>query len=267
MAVSVVDTNIDVDTLRIESSTNLSTTSIPNWLDTDFLSKHLQCHFNDRSIIIRSYQVKSATAKGENYASSIYRVTLQFIDGKAKAHDLNLIIKTALTGELAFDILSECDVYDKEIDFYVRIAPRIKLLLKQLNETDQLLPGTYGVCEQNKAILFEDLAMKGYRLLPVQRGFDMQAAKMILKKAATLHACCAILQEQQADFFGNFKHGKLLEVCFSCDGTKDSFDVIEFPSVKIIFFFFRYNVTSHRWIKHFLYVPVRCCDRSDFSMA
>lgn len=210
MAVSVVDTNIDVDSMTIESESNLSPTLIPKWLDHDFLLKHLQHHFNDNKLSIQSFHVKSATAKGENYASSIYRVSLQLIDGRKVSHDLNIIVKTALAGEFAFDTLSECDVYDKEIDFYKRIAPQMKILLGKLNESEQLLAGTHGVCETNKSILFEDLAVKGYRLSPVQCGFDMQGAKMILKKAATLHACCAILQQEQPDFFINFKHGKSL---------------------------------------------------------
>lgn len=208
MAISAVDTNIDVKTLAIEeSSLDQSSTDLPKWLDQHFLLKHLQKYYSDSKLTIQRFSIKSATAKGENYASSIYRVTVQMSDGQKTNRNLNIIIKTALTGDFAFDTLSECDVYDKEIDFYERIAPQIQKLLAPLNEKQQLLAESYGVCQTNKVILFEDLAIKGYCLSPTERGFDLPSAKMILKKAATLHACGAVLQCKQPDFYKNFKHG------------------------------------------------------------
>lgn len=208
MAISAVDTNIDVETLAIEeSSLDQSPIAIPKWLDQHFLLKHLRKYYSDPKLAIQSFLVKSATAKGENYASSIYRVSVQMADGEKTNRNLNIILKTALASDFAFDTLSECDVYDKEIDFYERIAPQIQALLEPLNENRQLLAEIYGVCERNKVILFEDLAIKGYCLSPTQRGFDLPSAKIILQKAAALHACGAVLQYKQPDIYENFKHG------------------------------------------------------------
>lgn len=121
---------------------------------------------------------------------------------------LSIIVKTALSGDFAFDALSACNVYNKEIEFYGRIAPQIIAKYRQLNEPNQLLPDTYGVCDVNKAILFEDLSVLGYRLSTVQRGFNMPETKFILRKAAAMHAINAVLQQERPDIFKNFKHGK-----------------------------------------------------------
>lgn len=209
MAISAVDTTKDVETLAMmeKSPLNQSPIDIPKWLDQNFLLKHLRKYFSDPKLSIRCFSIKLATAKGENYASSIYRVSVQMLNGQKNIRNLNVIIKTALAGVFAFDTLSECDVYDKEIDFYKRIAPQIRTLLQQLNENRQLLAESYGICVTNKVILFEDLTIKGYCLSPIQRGVDLSIAKMILQKAATLHACGAILQYKQPDFYANFKHG------------------------------------------------------------
>lgn len=207
MAVSVIDTNIEADTKLTESTKKLCPSLVPEWLNNAFLLKHLRNYYDDEKLTIQHFQVNSATAKGENYASSIYRVTIELTDGHQNTKSLNLILKTALAGEFAFDTLSQYNVYDKEIDFYKRIAPQIKNLAKKLNESDQLLPETFGVCEVNKTILFEDLTLKGYRLTPVHRGFDIESAKAVLKKTAILHACNAFLQQEQPDIFANFKHG------------------------------------------------------------
>lgn len=210
MAISADDTNIDVENMAIgDTSLDQSPINIPKWLDQNFLLKHLRNYYSDPKIAIQCFLIKSATAKGENYASSIYRVSVEMTDGQKTNRNLNIILKTALPGDFAFDTLSAYDVYDKEIDFYERIAPQIQTLLVPLNEKQQLLAESYGVCETNKVILFEDLAIKGYCLSPTQRGFDLPSAKIILQKAATFHACGAVLQYKQPDFYENFKHGSI----------------------------------------------------------
>lgn len=123
---------------------------------------------------------------------------------------LNIIIKTAVPGEFAFEALAANDIYNKEIEFYSKIAPKINQALKKLNEPAQLVPEPYGVCNENNAILFEDLCSKGYGILSVHQGLNFEEAKVVLKKAATLHAIHAVLQEQDPNIFENFKYGKKL---------------------------------------------------------
>ena len=98
--------------------------------------------------------------------------------------------------------------YRKEIEFYSKIAPKINEKLKKLNEVDQFVAEPYGVCSANDAILFEDLSLKGYRIASVHRGFNLEEARLVLKKAALLHAVHAVLQEEYPNIFENFKYGK-----------------------------------------------------------
>lgn len=63
--------------------------------------------------------------------------------------------------------------------------------------------------ETDDAILFEDLTLKGYRIASVHRGFNLEEAKLVLKKAALLHAVHAVLQEEYPNIFENFKYGKI----------------------------------------------------------
>lgn len=180
---------------------------IPSWLNVEFFLKNLQNYYKNEKLKIQSFAVNPGTAKGVNYSSSIYRVTLQLLDGHT-VNGMDIIVKTILTDKLGFDIISEFGVYDKEIEFYERIAPQIKIIYKQLEDSNQLLPETFGICKLNKAMLFENLTLKGYGLSSVKCGFDMVETKMALKKVATLHACCAVLQEHQPNIFDNFQHGK-----------------------------------------------------------
>lgn len=104
--------------------------------------------------------------------------------------------------------MSANNIYTKEIEFYNKIAPKINQALEKLNETNQLIATPYGVCVGNNAILFEDLTSKGYGIASVHRGFNFDQAKTVLRKAATLHAIHAVLQEENSDIFENFKYGK-----------------------------------------------------------
>lgn len=109
---------------------------------------------------------------------------------------------------IAFEVLSAHNVFNKEIEFYGQIVPKISQLLAQLNETDALIAETFGVCTINKAMLFDDLAPKGYILSSIQNGFNISESKSILRKLAMFHAICAVLQENQPNIFHNYKYGK-----------------------------------------------------------
>lgn len=98
-------------------------------------------------------------------------------------------------------------VFDKEGEVYSRILPKIKIQLDRLNESAKLLPDLIGVCA-NKALLIEDLSVKGYTISSKFIGLNLPDAKEVLRKAAIFHATCAVLQENEPNIFENFKHGK-----------------------------------------------------------
>lgn len=100
------------------------------------------------------------------------------------------------------------DLYDKEIEFYSEIAPKINEKLKELGEL-QLLPECFGVCKTNKIMMMEDLGMKGYTLLPAQPGYNISQSKFVLRRMAAFHAIGAVLHEESSNLFAskNFKSG------------------------------------------------------------
>lgn len=119
----------------------------------------------------------------------------------------NMIVKAALSSGLAFETLSAHNVYNKEIEFYSVIVPHIQRLLKQLNEPNELIAETFGVCKFNKLMLFDDLTQKDYGMKSIQKGFNIAEAKEILKKSAIFHAICAVIQQEEPNIFANFKYG------------------------------------------------------------
>lgn len=78
-----------VETILSESVPQTNDISVPNWLDGDFLEKHLRNYFNSDQLKIVDFEVKPATAKGENYASYIYRVNVTFTKNPNKSQSAN----------------------------------------------------------------------------------------------------------------------------------------------------------------------------------
>lgn len=113
--------------------------------------------------------------------------------------------------EETVDTFADYNVYDREIEFYGDIAPKIDQKLKELGE-NQLLPESIGVCKRRKIMIMEDLSAKGYGVLPAQPGYNIPQTKAILKRMATLHAIGAVLQEENPNVFKNFKSGQLNNV-------------------------------------------------------
>lgn len=50
---------------------------LPVWLNNQFLEQHLRQYFKDNDLKVVNFHAKSATGKGENFASSLYRLTLK----------------------------------------------------------------------------------------------------------------------------------------------------------------------------------------------
>lgn len=135
-----------------------------------------------------------------------FRIGLLFTFQNYNTIACDFIIKVALVGDSA-NSLNELNVYDKEMEMYEKILPQLKTLLHKAGANRKIFADTIYVSKPHKAILFEDLSIKGYRSKSGKDGFDMQHAKAILSRLAKFHGAAAVLQEQQPDIFKNFQHG------------------------------------------------------------
>lgn len=73
----MTDANADLSTANVVIEDN-----VPHWMDEIFVLKCLQSHLPDKKITVHGFEVKAATAKGDNYASYIYRVSVKFSDNE-----------------------------------------------------------------------------------------------------------------------------------------------------------------------------------------
>lgn len=192
-----------------EQSSRVTTMVGPEWLNADFIEAHLQTYFNNEQIKVVELGIRPATAPGENFVSNMYRVQVNFTRTfeEVLPSSLSVIVKAALTGADTSELTLAFNVYKKEIEFYNVIAPKIKQALEKLNHTDQLIADSYGVCRRNDVILLEDLKAKSYCMPSAQRGLNFDEAKIVMEKAATLHAINAVLQHEHPNIVDIFNFG------------------------------------------------------------
>lgn len=111
-----------------------------------------------------------------------------------------------VSDEFLQNVFAQFDIYDKEIEFYGEIAPKISQKLSKIGELE-LFAESFGVCRMRNILILEDLSANGYQVLPMKQGFNFDESSLILKRLATFHAICAVLQEETPDIFANFKYG------------------------------------------------------------
>lgn len=117
-----------------------------------------------------------------------------------------MIVKEGVSNETVLNALDQYDVYDNEMEFYEKIAPKFNRKLGELGEPE-LLAEPFGVFAKKNILILEDLSAKGYRPRSPAQGLNECETKAVLQRAAAFHAIAAVLQEKQPDIFANFKKG------------------------------------------------------------
>lgn len=105
------------------------------------------------------------------------------------------------------DLLNTMDAYDKELEMYEYVLPRLTKTLKEHHIIEDIFATTIYVSYSKKAIVFEDLSLKDYRMPARSDGLDMAHTKLLLTNLAIFHASAAQLHESEPEVFKNFTHG------------------------------------------------------------
>lgn len=98
----------------------------PEWLTADFLRQHLSI---SEEISLQS--VEFACAKGENFASKIFRVVIAHGDGSSRS----VIVKSRpVGGGFSEEFTKKFNVFPKEIEMYEKIGRFERIM--SANETE-----------------------------------------------------------------------------------------------------------------------------------
>lgn len=182
----------------------------PEWLTKDYLETCLRTYYNDAKLKLVKMQAKAALGKGENYGGVLTRVKAEF---KPSCNNSGIkkgsyIIKTTFEGdELAIKAMEPYDIFNREIGIYEEILPKLKLLLKEIGDDEQIFAETMAVDKEKSALVFEDLNDRDFIMPNRLEGLNMDITKIVLRKLAKMHACSAVLNEREGNSLEGYNCG------------------------------------------------------------
>ncbi|KAH8232365.1 hypothetical protein KR032_004872 [Drosophila birchii] len=183
----------------------------PEWLTHEYIEHALRSHYKDEGLTITRLEINPALGPGENYGGVLTRVRVNFKLSTPKdeeEHLQNLIVKTEIDDdELTQELMAPYDIYNREMNIYQEVLPKLKQLLIEIGDTDKIFPTAIFVDRDRMAIIFEDLSVAGYVMADRVRRLNEEHTHLILRKLAKFHAASAVLNEREKGCLEGYDRG------------------------------------------------------------
>ncbi|XP_017007553.2 uncharacterized protein [Drosophila takahashii] len=184
---------------------------IPSWLTKDYVQEKLRVYFKSDSLILETLDIKPAIANGENYASVMTRINVEYTTMESREKQAtNFLVKTTFADkDPAAHVLIKYGVYTREMDMYQRILPKMAdLVREEIRDPRRIFAGTVNVDRSTDSIIFEDLSLEHYKVACRLKKLDLEHTHLVLEKLASFHAAGAVLAEREKGIFkDNYDRG------------------------------------------------------------
>ncbi|KAH8284214.1 hypothetical protein KR054_012243 [Drosophila jambulina] len=176
----------------------------PAWLTEEYVEEKLRVYFKDESLNVEQLEIKPAIGNGENYASVMTRINVEYTttDSKVRQHATFLVKTTLADKDPASDLFSDYGIYTREMDMYNRILPHLADLVKEdVGDSRKMFAATVDVDRKRNSIIFEDLSLEKYKVACRLKKLGLSHTQLVLEKLAYFHAAGAALAERQPGIF------------------------------------------------------------------
>ncbi|KAL5291263.1 hypothetical protein ACFFRR_010584 [Megaselia abdita] len=133
--------------------------------------------------------MKPGSAKGDHYASIMFRAIINYDNKSSKNLEKSLIVKTMpFVDGPKKEMLKKMNIFDIEIKMYSEVIPKFQKMLKEAGD-DTELGGKcfYAATEPQDTLIFEDLTKKNYKTVS-NWGGSWDVGKKAIEKLAKWHA-------------------------------------------------------------------------------
>ncbi|KAH8267190.1 hypothetical protein KR026_002457 [Drosophila bipectinata] len=185
----------------------------PEWLDEGFIAKALRDHHTDPDLKVLEVIFSPATAKGDHYASIMFRAKVTYATPRGGERCTSLIIKTMPEAEgHKKEMLAGSPIFETEVGMYTKVLPELERILRQAGDHTKLFVDC--VChsmEPHQVLIFKDLVDRGY-FVPRDRGVTEAEIRLAYFKLAKLHAASLKVQNEASNktcpqLIKGFTHG------------------------------------------------------------
>ncbi|KAL7729673.1 hypothetical protein ACLKA6_007944 [Drosophila palustris] len=183
----------------------------PVWLTPDYVTEKLRTYYKDEKLELKQLKIQPATANGENYASVMTRIVVEYKDKDLVHQEATFLVKTTFADkDPTAHLLEPYGIYVREMDMYEEVLPKLAEILKrEMGDPRKLFAATMNVDRERDSIIFEDMSLKKYFVADRIKQLDRKHTQLVLEKLSIFHALSAVLNEKQPGIFE-----KKYERCF-----------------------------------------------------
>jgi len=179
---------------------------LPTWLTVEYLEPRLRTYYKDDQLKVLKICAQPATEKGQNYMSLMTRIHVDYQQSDGLVQKRSYIVKQALSENVPqAKVFVEYDVYNREMDMYEFILPKMKELLQEAGLKEKITADAIAVDREYSTMILEDLSEYNYVNADRVKQLDLAHTKLTLGMLAKFHAASIILTQ---------RHPKLLSKCF-----------------------------------------------------
>ncbi|XP_063225228.1 uncharacterized protein LOC134532593 [Bacillus rossius redtenbacheri] len=166
---------------------SLATATTP-WLTTDFLAGLLRRAEDDPALTVDGVEVRPASAQGDNYASDLRKVEVDYRDGGGGRRRRSLVVKTPPELPVMRRFVAELRLFQKEVFAYSRLLPALRTLTSCPPVTPAYLPA-----DTPDIVVLEDVSSRGFKMADRKTGLDLAHCRLALRALAAFHGLSAEL--------------------------------------------------------------------------
>ncbi|XP_014275097.1 uncharacterized protein [Halyomorpha halys] len=138
-----------------------------------------------------------ALPKGENYSSTILRVSANVVLGNGRMAKKSFIMKQLVTEGKGGELMKEYNVARQETHVYTVILKQMSYLMEEFEDTDEPLWCNFVHYDPELSyILLEDLKASGYSCVPRQESLDLDHAILALRGLGRFHGMAKVLEQR-----------------------------------------------------------------------
>ncbi|KAJ8683611.1 hypothetical protein QAD02_019403 [Eretmocerus hayati] len=182
---------------------------IYQWVDVRFMEKILRQSEKDTSIAVSDVFIRAATAKGDNYTSDMFRVTVEYSrlnDRERIEQKKTVIVKVEPIIEGPHkDLIVMSNIFTTEMNMMSLTLPKMNEILGSRNPLNGR--GLFVQREKPVMLVVEDLAPLGFRMADRQAGLDMDHCLLAIRGLARFHASSVALCEKEPEQKQRYNQG------------------------------------------------------------
>ncbi|KAH8242918.1 hypothetical protein KR032_003027 [Drosophila birchii] len=173
---------------------------LPSWLTEEYIQTALRAFHKDEQLRVLKLWAKPATEKGENFIGVMTRIYVEFELSNGSVEKQSYILKQAVPSDAAHGwIFEEYDVYNRELEMYDVVLPKMSQILEEAGFTDKLMAKVITVDRSRTIMILEDLAPLRYTNADRLKQLDLTHTKLVLDMLAKFHAAAIVLNQREPD--------------------------------------------------------------------